>query len=245
MALFSGFFKLSWITVLLAWAPAALAAAPCGYRLTSQAEIQVDPGNPHRIRVDGILVTGEDSYPLDSVLKNLGLGSEVLASLRGKKTLTVAEGYNELLPYFLDRGLAIEALDVWYHRQDIPQNLAGRRMTQFSRRYGELLIQGSAFAMPIEDGQYDLLLSHRFINNLGLEQTEMFLRETFRVLRAGGQARIYGAGAARRDWIVQTMREIYGIQVQLESREVRSLSYTADGQVKWISDHLVVITKRW
>jgi len=144
------------------------------------------------VTVNEVLVTGEYIYPLKVVLKNLKITNESLLTLKSKKIVSVAEGVSGLLPYLLSQGLDAKGLDIWYHTEGIPHNEVGQLMSDYVSQYGAHLIKGDATEMPLSSNSHDLVLSHQFVNNVESNVVNKFLGECVRVLKVGGEARVYG-----------------------------------------------------
>ncbi len=145
------------------------------------------------VLVNGVAVTGDFVFPLDFVIKNLGLvGIEDLNAYQGRSIISLGEGTSGLLPYLLNKGISARGIDLWYHAEGIPNNLIGNIMRSYGDLYGERLIQADARRTLLEDASVDVVLSHMLVNNVNLVRRKSILREVVRILKPGGEARIFG-----------------------------------------------------
>ena len=195
------------------------------------------------IKIDGIAVTGEDVlYPLSLVKENLGLGGQEIKDLEGQKIISIGEGFSGLLPHLLENGISVKGLDLWYHADDIPQeSYVGGKMIKYIEQYGEHLIQGDAKQMPFDDNIYDVVLSHQLVNNF-LPHDALVMRdssriipkiidEVLRVLKPGGEARIFGVGESiESEYLIHNAHRI-------ESWEMRKI------ENKWGDGYLLILRK--
>ena len=101
----------------------------------------------------------------------------------------MGQGYGPELGYLAQHGYHVRAVDLWYHRQDIPAGV-GDPLIEFNRRWGKHLVPGSVFKLPFESGSIDLILANRLLNNLSSWKNTLALDEMVRVLKPGGQIRV-------------------------------------------------------
>jgi SAM-dependent methyltransferase len=154
-----------------------------------------------------IPVTGASIYPLEVVQHNLGW-QDLHGKLRGKKVLSIAEGYSPFLESLQQEGAHAEALDLWYNQADkIPPSKEGRLAQTFVQKHKNSLITGDARHMPIADETYDYIFSHKLVNNLDFTATLQVSEEVRRVLKPGGEARIYGYGINEREAITAALKK--------------------------------------
>jgi gamma-glutamyl-gamma-aminobutyrate hydrolase PuuD/ubiquinone/menaquinone biosynthesis C-methylase UbiE len=166
----------------------------------SRSSISASPAQanqPDFVYANGIPITGNETYPLEFVLSNLKIDKTDLSQYKDKNVLTVAEGFSDFLPYFIQNGsqqnTEIKALDTWYGQKEYPQNDIGKKMAEFSQKYKAHLIAGSAFDMPIEPNSQDFVFSHQFVNHiLEKQKVNTFLDQTYAILKPKGEARIFG-----------------------------------------------------
>jgi hypothetical protein len=165
-------------------------------------------------------VLGKDPEPialLRNVRDNLRLSDEELERLRPASMLSIGEGFGPLVPGLAARGHIIRGLDSWYHSDDIPAEAGalGSSMYWFNLVNRPYLIAGSALRLPVAARSLDVVLARRLLNNLTRQENRRALDEMIRVLRVGGEARIYGtrlsAGQVRR-----YLKRRFGKQVTLE-----------------------------
>lgn len=152
------------------------------------------------IEANGVAITGEFHYPLETVLSNLELGSSDIAKLDGKSVLSVAEGISGFIPFLLSKDIQARGLDIWYGQDDFPDNFSGKLMRKYVADYSEHLIQGSAQSIPALDISYDLVVSHLLVNNFKSAEWSMivdFITEAVRVTKPGGQIRIFGFASSQ------------------------------------------------
>ncbi len=147
------------------------------------------------VLVNGIPVTGQFMHPLKVVMGNLGITElDVQKTYRNKKVLTIGEGVSELLPFFLAQGVAARGLDVWYHNDGFDDNYSGKIMRKYVRKYGAHLIQGDAKKIPLRSGSIDKVFSHLLVNNVEHDEQVAIVEEVIRILKVGGEARLFGFG---------------------------------------------------
>lgn len=168
-----------------------------GMPLWATPSCAVNLSNSHeldgRIFVEGIKVTGEEQYPLESIIHNLGLELKVLESWKssGAKIVSVGEGRSNLVPWLRQNGLNAFGLDVWYSPKfNFPKSSEGKKMEDYYNRNAQNLITGRAEKMPFENESVDVFLSHGLVNNLHIVQTFQMMMEEFRCLKVGGESRI-------------------------------------------------------
>jgi SAM-dependent methyltransferase len=168
----------------------------------SHGELEADLGveyNKWSVRFNGISVTGEEHHPLDLVMKDLSLSDEWLRVHAGQTVVSLGEGTSGLVPHLLNRGLDAYGIDIWYDAVSKISDLAPMfphsigKLYQYSSHHTTRLIEGSASDIPLKDNSVDVIVSHMLINNLGSSfQKNRMLAEIVRVLKPGGEARIYG-----------------------------------------------------
>jgi hypothetical protein len=185
------FLVVSWFSMPI-HAQSSVQKQACESLFSNSIELAIDRGD--YVRANGIFVSGESYYPLQYVLRNLGLVIDGSKELDGNlKILSIAEGTSGLLPFLLSRGLNAVGLDTWYHTENYPNNKGGHEMQRYVRQYGANLVRGNATHLPMASESFDLTLSHLLINNiLDFKPFEAILSESVRVLKVGGEARIFG-----------------------------------------------------
>lgn len=143
---------------------------------------------------NGVVITGEKTYKLPSVLRNLGIASRAeREAFRNKEILSLGEGISGLTPFLREGGLDAKGLDLWYHSSDLPQGEAWKAMREYQEAYGAHLIRGDArdLRSVIPDASVDLVLCHMLLNNFVKQSDEnKALAEIVRILKPGGSARI-------------------------------------------------------
>lgn len=142
------------------------------------------------VLANGVAVTGEFIYSLEMVLHNLDLKS--IDSLKGKSVLSLAEGVSGLLPHLIQNGIAARGLDLWYHSSELPNNYSGQLMSSHIEKWGDYLINGDATKIPLESESVDFVISHMLVNNVDLDTQKRIVSDSVRVLKKGGQIRIFG-----------------------------------------------------
>ena len=223
------------LILLLAGTAAPSHAGICQWileRLVGPSAVDAGPGTPVRIElapdgynvlVNGYLVTGPWDYPSTLVRHNLGLPTtDDRGPLRGR-VLSVGEGYGDLLPWMLQRGLDARAIDTWYHSERYPRSYPARQMRQYSQAHGDRLVRGDGTRMPIADASVEHVLSHKMVNGMDEASVRAFLRETVRVLVPGGEGRVFGFSAARAEGMTEYLRETFAdaVTVRCERRDSR------------------------
>jgi len=184
--------KITWVFCIIFALP-LLAAKPseniCSGTVSSLA---TDAREPGRVFANGIKVTGDSIYPLQTVLRHLGMANEDVSQLREKDVLLVAEGFSGLLPHLLANGCSrVEAVDVWYHQENIPTEGDGVRMREYIQKFGKNLVRGDALSLPFASESKDFVVSHLLVHHLPATYQAATM-EMLRVLRRGGTARIFG-----------------------------------------------------
>jgi SAM-dependent methyltransferase len=137
---------------------------------------------------NGILVTGDNEYPVEMVTENLGFDATTLFGLQGAKVLSVGEGTSCLLPFLLDRGIDARGLDTVYHSDDSAERHPG--LVAYVKKYGDRLIKGDGRHIPLADNSVDVVVSHMVVNNVSFEDQTAMVKEAMRVAKK--QARIFG-----------------------------------------------------
>lgn len=160
---------------------------------TAKPEVQIEISGQ---KADGVAITGNEHYPIELVLENLGLVDKISSLSNQAKILSVGEGRSHLVPTLVSRGLKATGVDIWYRignfetfkkdqmNDDVKANIEYLEMNK------DFLEAADATALPFESGSVDLVLSHQLINNLGSTKAELAMQEMVRVLSKGGEARI-------------------------------------------------------
>lgn len=157
------------------------------------SDVEIESYNQEFILANGVAVTGDFLYPLHLVLSNLNLDFVTIRNLRGKRVLSLAEGVSALLPFLLQQEVNSRGLDLWYSStSNLPLNYTGRLMRQYVRTYGNYLIPGDARNIPLENESVDLIVSHMLVNNVDFEAQKNILKEAMRVVKKGGEIRLFG-----------------------------------------------------
>ena len=155
------------------------------------------------VSANGVAVTGELWYPYSMVIQDLGLDVRTLLRLKGATVLSVGEGISELLPRLLEKGFKVKGLDIWYHTNNYPTNYVGRLMSKYVKKYGDNLVQGDAHQIPLPDESFDLVVSHKLVNNFSdLRDQFMMVDEAIRVCKKGGEVRFFGMMPKSKDGFV-------------------------------------------
>ena len=163
----------------------------------------------YEVRVDGVTVSGEDVYPTWLVLRNLGLDEAALAGLRGKKVLSIGEGFSGLVPHLRERGVAARGLDLWYGHREFPANYIGNRMREYVARNKRHLIVGEGKFIPAHRRTYDLVVSHMLVNNIDFFEALYILNEARRVTKPGGEIRFFGYPRYQITKLEQILKDVF------------------------------------
>jgi len=147
------------------------------------------------VMANGVAVTGDFLFPVEVVIKNLGLDPFTMRRFQSGRVLSIAEGVSGLLPYLLTQGMNVTGLDLWYGKTDYPNNFTGRLMREYVRDYGPHLMPGDAQKIPLENEVVDLVVSHMLVNNVSQTKQRKILKEALRVTAKGGQVRLFGFGS--------------------------------------------------
>lgn len=226
-------------------APFAILAAELPTNCDTALQVKYTVLHRNYIKANGVAVTGEFLYPLETVLTNLGLENKSqLDRLKDKKVLSLAEGTSELVPYLLSQGIAAQGLDLWYGDEDYPDNWAGREMRAYYEKYKPYLIRADARNIPAADASYDFILSHMLMNNLSYPDRSpdmpahySVLYETLRVLKKGGEARFFGI---REDAKLKIERELKDLGIQYKMQKIE---FTVASSPEVHTSHLLIIYK--
>lgn len=195
------------------------------------------------VTVNDVAVTGDFYYPLDLVLKNLNLTKEDVKTYKRKVTISLAEGVSHFLPYFLSQGIPIVALDLWYKDQRFPDNSTGRLMRQYVQQYNPHLIAADATKIPLPDKSIDVVFSHMLLNNIGYEEQLDVLKESIRILKKNGEARLFGIGDGQAIEIAQFLDQNYKDWIEFSFHK-KNFSFVLHGEKYNHVAYLLVIKKR-
>lgn len=166
--------------------------------------------------VNGIRITGDLNHPVAQVLSSLQIAARELKDWRTKRVLEVAPGFARgLMETLLGNKIDADALEIWFGRK-VPMNYDGRQMKAFEAWLGKRAIAGSAFKMPISSESYDVIVSHAFANNIEHADAMKFLRESYRILRPGGELRVDGFSEVRVQQAIKALQEEFGDKVTTE-----------------------------
>lgn len=185
----------NFVTVLIL--SAGLLARPC--HATSQelcasllGNVNIETIGEDFVKANGIAVTGDSVYPIDMVTHNLGLNQIILNRFKGEAVLSLAEGASGLLPFLLDQGFQAKGLDLWYGLDELPSNYSGQLMRDYVQQYGDHLVQSDARSIPWDDETAGLVVSHMLVNNVDTDVQKDVIKEAIRVVKQGGQVRLFG-----------------------------------------------------
>ena len=141
-----------------------------------------------------VMVTAK---PIEVVREHLKLTDDFVAQLRqpGASVVSLGEGMSELLPFLIATGAHVRAVDLWYHSELLDQgpfsNSALAAMADFQRRYRPYLIRANALHTGLPEESQSVVLSNLLANNLHINEQLRLVQEAIRLLRVGGNARIY------------------------------------------------------
>jgi SAM-dependent methyltransferase len=192
-------------TLLLLWGVPAHAQSPdleptdpCPVYFSSRAVVKKGQDislSGQAVVVNEIVVTGGDHYSLENIFDGLKIIFPDIWDWaeKGKKVISIGEGYSQLLPYLVEDGVSIQGVDLWYDQTDaLPNNEVGRRMRAYVEKNRANLIAADARNLPFANESIDVALSFRLYNNFNnSEDILKSIREVARVLRPGGEARLY------------------------------------------------------
>ncbi len=151
-----------------------------------------------------------------------------IEDLRGKKILDIGAGLNQLANELKNENLDIVSLDPFYalskvEREEIyergyedgPEKLKELLDQLKSKDGSSKLIAGRSEALPFPNDSFDLIISHYgspfYAENA--EKIEQFFLELSRVLKSGGEARIYpiwlqGADAQKNSALTKALEDL-------------------------------------
>ncbi len=152
------------------------------------------------ISANGVLVTGEQTWALSELFKNMAIDNNVIEIWAQSHALilSLGEGTSNLVPTLVQRGVNAYGLDVCYSIAiDFPNTPRGEEMKNYLILNRSRLIIGDARYLPYEAETLDVVVSHKLVNNLHIADTLDIITEILRVLKIGGEARIYGFSPAK------------------------------------------------
>lgn len=181
--------------------PFALFASDWNVDCVQPAQVIIEKVTPNANYLQGfetvvfankVLVTGEGYYHnLPGIKEALQITQQDLMGWQDKKVLSLGEGYSDLVPFLVSRGIDAKALDIWYGVESFPDNLMGQKMQSYVQKYGDYLIPADARSIPLPDHSVDVILEHQLISHASIQSLFMIMSEIKRVLRPGGQARLF------------------------------------------------------
>lgn len=173
------------------------------------------------IQANGVAITGDFIYALDMVLNNLDLNkSKIPEQFGGVETLTLGEGVSKLLPFLIESKAKAKALDLWYHTNNFPNNFSGEIMRKYIADYGPYLLQGDAQKIPLPENSVSKVLSHMLVNNVSSDMQVNIVADVIRVLRAKGEARIYGFDSSEIKLMQKFLDRNYKDLVTYKAKEI-------------------------
>ncbi|MBC7465745.1 MAG: methyltransferase domain-containing protein [Bdellovibrio sp.] len=180
--------------VLLATSAKASAAVQCENLFSQNTNINDNPKarfDGMNITVDGVKVSGSQ---IKEIRADLDLTDALLVHLKENQqsVLSLGEGYSELLPFLVEKGIRVKGLDLWYHTPDLKaeKSTAARHMEVFQNLYASHLIRGTALNIPLKAESVDFVLSHHLLNSLHIAQQLRIITETIRILKVSGEAHL-------------------------------------------------------
>lgn len=211
---------------------------------TKKPEFNVDSSGK---RAAGVPITGDEHYPIELVLKNLGLTEKLSSISKQTRIVSVGEGRSQLVPMLAAQGFRVKGTDIWYDVEGLKQALSAETAPdlksdfEYLQKNSELLQAADATRLPIESGTVDLVLSHQLINNLGDSKSDLAIQEMIRVLSKGGEARIVYLDPTGRqqDYIIERLLQVPWLS--LDIRRVQTTPPWTNG--KPIMSTLLVIQK--
>ncbi len=178
---------------------------------------------------NGAMITGDEHYPLDVVLSNLGLKGHLPEISKSTKILSVGEGRSNLVPNLAKHGYQAKGTDIWY---DAVNKEAAEFLEAAAENYiyvqenRALLDTADATKLPYTTESMDLVLSHEVINNLSPENAELTVQEMIRVTAKGGQTRIAFNSIVKFDSLIRRLKSVPWLKVS-----------TSENTVSWKNHH--------
>ena len=220
-------------------------AAVMRWRSDEEARIEPLADAKQFVVANNVMVTGGELYPLKVILNGLDLSDKDLVRLKGQTVLSLAEGYSDFLPHLLYMGADVYGLDIWYHQKSFPLNETGNEMRRYMQRFGDRLIQGSAFDIPVYPDSMDLVVSHQLVNNFTfLKERLEVLKEAIRVCKVGGQVRIFGMGSGSVKEVEKYLKENYGRSIKAKFKRRISNWTSSSGRILKLDGPLWIIDKK-
>lgn len=189
-------------------------------------------------QVNGIPVTGEATYPVEVVVRHLGLDVEKIHTA-GLSVLSIGEGLSELLPVMLRAGIKAQAVDIWYHRTAPDGHPIGHMMNLYNKYYGPFLINSDGRQIPLPDESIDIVVSHQLLRFFYLKEKLPFISEAIRVARR--ESRLFGISSLE----VEPVREFLSARFPKAKASFIPVSSSwpmKEGRLKLFSN-LVVVEK--
>lgn len=150
------------------------------------------------VTVRGVPLSGEGWYPVEDVRARLNLSSDY-REFEGATVLSVGEGFGNLLPDAARRGVDIYGVDPAYPRdgqavadwerglpatRDHPAEVDLTDLRTMVQEFGARLRHGAGEALPFADKSFDIVVSHRVLNNPETAELRYrFVTEAVRVAR--------------------------------------------------------------
>lgn len=180
--------------VIIATSLTAHAGLQCEDLFSNSPSITKNPQlkiEPMTVEVDGVRVSGER---IKYMRANLDLTDALLEHLKENhlSVLSLGEGYSELLPYLIEKGITIKGLDLWYHSSNLVHENSAvvKKMNEFQNMFAAHLIRGSALDIPLKAESVDFVFSHRLLVSLHIAEQLRAITETIRVLTISGEAHL-------------------------------------------------------
>ncbi len=190
------------------------------------------------VEVNGKPVTTGKHYPTEVIKKHLQLDDK---DFFNKTTLSIGEGLSDFVPTLVRRGHEAYGLDFWYDADLEPYPKLKRHVDENRAN----LIASSAEKIPLGE-MFDLVVAHQSF--VYLENPYRALQEALRVLKPGGEIRIYngckGGGCFTLRGEVERLSQELKKQVSVSVSNF-SDSWEYKGRLIEIEGELVVIKKNF
>lgn len=161
------------------------------FRIETGSSFSNPNDRPKFPQVDGVMISGEEHYPTETVFQNLGLDSRSPELMNVGVVLIVGEGRSGLGSRLSQLGYNVLETDVWYGADaDQLVKLGAVKEAEFIRTHRAHLKAADVTALPFQTESVETILSHQVLNNLDEKKQDLGLQEMVRVLKPGGEIRI-------------------------------------------------------
>ncbi len=214
-----------------------------------RAIVPASDGNHYKSRdgfllVNGGMVTGHWHYPLSLIVEWLELDSETVSIWAGGRVLSLGEGESHLIDFLSAQGMSAVGVDLAYDAARFPRSWGKNSLVDYMKSHADRITRADARSLPFENESFDAVVSHQLVNNLcRIENTEV-IDEAIRVLKKGGEARVFGYSTEELDHFQSYLIRRYGDPIEIRTRRFENNYMTWYFGPERASGWLLVISKR-